>query len=342
MNNKPKFNPNEIGIPNGNFFGMPYSIEESNIVLIPVPWDVTTSLHDGTSNGPNAMLSASVLIDLFDYSTPASSEIKIATHPYPKDIEALNAKLRPYAKEVIEKLASGTDISNENIVNKLKVINEGSDELNDWLALITKDYIDKGKIVGIVGGDHSVPFGFISALADSYEDFGVLHIDAHADLRQGYEGFAYSHASIMYNVSRLLPISKFVQIGLRDVCEEEVLYAESDNRFHVYSDNELSYRKFKGINWDFVCDEVIKVLPDKIYVSFDIDGLEPSMCPNTGTPVPGGLQYNEAMYLLQRIKCSGKKIIGFDLCEVAPGKDNWDAIVGAKVLFQLSLLAQGI
>lgn len=338
MNNK-KFNPNEIGIPNGNYFGTHTSIEESDIVLIPIPWDVTTSLRDGTSNGPKAILDVSTNIDLHDFNYKKAWDLKVATHPFPLKIKEKNDAIRPVAKEIISKLSQGIVNSDTQIIENLKLVNRASDELNDWLFGVAKDYLSKNKIIGIVGGEHSVPFGLFNALAEVHEDFGVLHIDAHADLRQGYEGFSYSHASIMYNVSRLLAVSRFVQVGLRDVCEEEMDYAESDNRFHVYSNDVLATKKFKGINWNYICEEIVSKLPDKVYVSFDVDGLDPSLCPHTGTPVPGGLSYNEAIYLLLQLGQQGKTIIGFDICEVAPGQDDWDATVGAKILYQLSLLA---
>ncbi len=334
-----KFNHNDFIVPNGNYFGFPYEIDESDIVLIPVPWEVTTCFRSGTSKGPESILEVSPKLDFYDFQVPQAWQTKIATHPFPVDIAEINARLRPMAKEVINNLEKGANITDKENVEKLKLINEGSDELNDWLYQLSNSYTQNGKLVGLVGGDHSVPHGFINALSDNYEDFGILQIDAHADLRQAYHGFAYSHASVMYNVSKILSVSSIIQLGLRDICDEEADYARSDTRFHVYDNSNISERRFKGIPWDFTCEEMISKLPQKVYISFDIDGLEPSNCPNTGTPVPGGLTFNEAIYLLRKIIESGKNIIGFDLCEVAPGNDEWDAIVGAKLLYLLSILS---
>ena len=334
-----QFNHNNFIVPNGNYFGFPYKIEEADIVLIPVPWDVTTCFRSGTSKGPGSILEVSPMLDFHDFQVPQAWRTKIAAHPFPVNIAEANARLRPMAKEVINNLEKGANITDKENVEKLKMINEGSDELNDWLYQLCNSYTQKSQLVGLVGGDHSVPHGFINALSDNHEDFGILQIDAHADLRQAYQGFAYSHASVMYNVSKMLSVSSIIQLGLRDVSEEEAEYARSDTRFHVYDNSHISERRFKGIPWDFTCEEMINKLPQKVYISFDIDGLEPSNCPNTGTPVPGGLTFNEAVYLLRKVIESGKEIIGFDLCEVAPGHDEWDAIVGAKLLYLLSVLA---
>lgn len=336
--NKKTFNINDVLTPNGQFFGFPYAIEEADLILIPVPWDVTTSLKEGTSKGPQAIIDASPTIDFFDFEIPRAWEKKIATIDFPKSILEKNSQIRPIAKEIINKLESGVASSSPEIVEALKIVNESSDDLNDWLYNLTTNLLSKGKKIGLIGGEHSVPYGFVSALADKYVDFGILHIDAHADLRVAYEGFSYSHASIMYNISKLLPISKFVQVGIRDVCQDEMDFAESDSRFHIFSDYLLSQNKFKGVNWNYMSEEIIEKLPEKVYVSFDIDGLDPSLCPSTGTPVPGGLSYNEAVYLLQQIKRTGREVIGFDLCETAPGANQWDEIVAAKLLYQLSIL----
>ncbi|HQQ12694.1 MAG TPA: arginase family protein, partial [Bacteroidales bacterium] len=174
------------------------------------------------------------------------------------------------------------------------------------------------------------------------ETYGILQLDAHLDLRNAYEGFKYSHASIFYNALQFDAITKLVQVGIRDYCEEEADFVRSSNgRITVFYDRDIRKRMFEGSSWRELTDEMIAELPDKVYVSIDIDGLDPKLCPNTGTPVPGGLQFEELIYMLNRLKASGKEIIGFDLCEVAPGEDEWDGNVGARVLYQLIGLAAG-
>jgi agmatinase len=222
----------------------------------------------------------------------------------------------------------------------IKLVNNASDSLNSWVANETARLVNDGKIVGIVGGEHSVPLGYMQTLATKYADYGILQIDAHADLRDAYEGFTCSHASIMFNALKIPQISKLVQVGIRDYCtqEAELINSEPD-RIKLYSDPYIKNALYNGKHWREVCDEIVADLPENIYISYDIDGLQPWLCPNTGTPVPGGFQVEEITYLIERAIDAGKKIIGFDLCEVAPGEDEWDGNVGSRVLYKLCLLA---
>ncbi|NEQ18269.1 MAG: hypothetical protein F6K44_33220 [Moorea sp. SIO3E2] len=128
-------------------------------------------------------------------------------------------------------------------------------------------------------------------------------------------------------------ISRLVQVGIRDVCEAEMAMVNSDSKVVIFDDWQLTANAYEGITWAAQCHKTISNLPDKVYISFDIDGLNPSYCPHTGTPVPGGLEFNEAIYLLRSLVQTGKTIIGFDLCEVAPGDvgDEWDGNVKANI-----------
>ena len=176
----------------------------------------------------------------------------------------------------------------------------------------------------------------MQALADINQSFGILHIDAHADLREAYEGFEFSHASIMFNALKIQQISHLVQVGIRDYCEAELKLIQSDKRISTFFDRDIKQQQFNGKNWAEICENIISLLPQNIYLSFDIDGLDPKLCPNTGTPVPGGLELEQALFLIERLVQSGRKIIGFDLNEVAPGSDEWDANVGARLLYRLA------
>lgn len=201
-------------------------------------------------------------------------------------------------------------------------------------------WLDRKRIVGLLGGDHSTPLGFIQALAERHESFGILQFDAHCDLREAYEGFTYSHASVMYNALKLPQVNRLVQVGIRDYCAQEVeLIRNSKGRVIAFFDEALCNGRYEGRTWKEQCEEIVNTLPEKVYVSFDIDGLNPSLCPNTGTPVAGGLEFSQAVYLLRTLIKSGKTIIGFDLNEVAPGEDEWDANVGARLLFKLAVFA---
>ena len=141
----------------------------------------------------------------------------------------------------------------------------------------------------MIGGDHSVPLGYIKALADHYPDFGILHVDAHSDLREAYEGFEFSHASIMFNALKIPQISKLVQVGIRDVSEvERETIDRSNHRVVVYYDSLIKQQMYAGTTWADIYRAAIAHLPPKVYISFDVDGLDPKLCPATGTPVPGG------------------------------------------------------
>ena len=234
-------------------------------------------------------------------------------------------------------LEGGGSPESELMQRRLRRINEASAELNDYVYGEAKRWLDAGKKVGVVGGDHSVPLGLIRAVAGRYPGVGILHVDAHADLREAYEGFTYSHASIMYNALHEAPgVGALVQVGIRDFCDEELEVARADERVVQFTDYELAAAQFEGETWRTVCDRIVAALPRQVYVSFDIDGLSPDNCPHTGTPVPGGLSFREAVYLLAAVVESGREIVGFDLCEVGPLRDGeWDANVGARVLYKL-------
>lgn len=331
------FNPNSIGVPNGSYFALPSSADSSALTLIPVPWDVTTSYRAGAANAPQAILNASAQVDLYDLENGEAWKNGIATLPENGKIRALGEAARKDAEAVIALLEQGVDDDAKALKPYLNRVNKASHELNELVYKQAKQQLDRSKLVGLVGGDHSVPLGFLKALSEVHSDFGILHIDAHADLREAYEGFEFSHASIMYNTLKLFPqVSALVQVGIRDLCADEVELAKSNPRIHQFDDYALNAAQYTGRLWAHLCGEMLAKLPQKVYISFDIDGLSPDLCPNTGTPVPGGLSFHQACYLINQLVKVGKKIIGFDLCEVAPAEGSeWNAIVGARVLYKL-------
>ena len=341
MDNR-QFNPNDIGIPNGNYFALPFTPEESELVIISAPWDVTTSYRPGAANAPDAILDASTQVDLFDYDFHNKFMRGIGTNPFNEDILSESKRLRPLAEKVISLLSIGIETDEWTLKKNIEKVNEGSEKLNEEIYDTAKKYLEKNKKVALVGGDHSTPFGLIKAVAEKNEEIAVLHIDAHADLREAYEGFTYSHASIMYNVMKDIPeVTRLVQVGIRDFSEEEYDMIRSNDKIVTFFDREIQNRKFGGETWESICDSIMEVLPHRIHISMDIDGLSPAYCPNTGTPVPGGMTFNELVYLLVRIHEKGKEVVGFDLTEVAPTEDcdSLDANIGARLLYNLCLLA---
>jgi agmatinase len=282
-------------------------------------------------------LEASTQLDLYDADVTDAWKMGIYMRPPEEKMLESNAELRTLAKTYIDYLEDGAKLKkNEEMRLNLAAVNEGCENLKKLVKKRTSKLLDEGKLVGIVGGEHSVPLGFLEALANKHKAFGVLQIDAHMDLRKAYEGFTYSHASIFYNALEIKNIKSLVQVGIRDFCDEEVKIAQKDNRVSVFYDQTMQEQKFAGRTWEKICKKIIKKLPDKVYISFDIDGLVPSLCPNTGTPVPGGLEYTEAMFLIKSIVKTGRKIIGFDLCETGGQGNEWDGNVGARILYKLS------
>lgn len=334
-----EFNPNDLSQPNGNYFALPYSAEDSALVLISAPFDVTTSYKPGSAHGPDAILDASTQVDLYDIEYQNIYEKGIATLPFNDDILTLSTTTRKSAERVISHLENGGSIDDKLIERSLSKVNTASEKVNKYVYNSAKEQLSNGKIVALVGGDHSTPLGLIKAVAEAHGEIGILHLDAHADLREAFEGFTYSHASIMYNVMNSIEgVKSLVQVGIRDFCEDEIDLIKSDDRITTFFDEHISENKYRGVLWNTICDEIIDRLPEKIYISFDIDGLHPAYCPSTGTPVPGGLEFNEAIYLIKKITRSGKVIVGFDVNEVSPcANSEWDANVGARLLYKLAL-----
>jgi agmatinase len=333
------FDPNGVGIANGNLFGFPVTEEEASIVIIPVPWDATASYGKGTSNGPEAILEASTQLDFYHPKLENAWNTKVYLTPISKEWASINEKLCIEAIEYIQFLETGGDVSkNPDFQAVVSNINETQFALKENLKERATSLINQGKIVGILGGEHSVPLGLIEALNNQGQPFGILQVDAHADLRNAYEGFEQSHASIMFNALKNCEnLTRLVQVGIRDVAGSEVeLINNSNERVKTYFDWQIKEEQFEGKTWKEQVNEIINALPERVYVSFDIDGLSPELCPNTGTPVAGGFKLEEINYLFFELAQSGKKIIGFDLNEVAPGEDgDWDANVGARALWNL-------
>lgn len=327
------FDINSPGI-RGNLFGLPYSPETASIIIVPVPWEVTVSYGSGTAAAPEAILHASVQVDLAQKDI---SEIpKVSMLPVSENIYTTNIRLREAAKKLIIKAETEQTFDATNV--DLKLVNESCENLNHEIKNEALKWLKQNKMVGLIGGDHSTSIGLIRALGEQFNRFGILQIDAHCDLRKSYEGFTYSHASAMFNALKIPAVGKIVQVGIRDYAAEELQMIErAAGRVKVFFDQDIKEQLFTARSWEKICDDIVSELPSLVYISFDIDGLDPKLCPHTGTPVPGGLEYEQAVYLLKKIISAGKKVIGFDLCEVSSGESEWDANVGSRILYQLCL-----
>lgn len=323
------FDPNAAAAPDSGIFGLSVEPEDAAVVLIPVPFEATTSYGGGTSDGPKTVLEASKQVDLFDLDCGRFYEAGISMLEEDEEVRAWNDEAKKLAAPIIEAAGAG----DPSAVNAL------CEKMNTWVYELSKAWNARGKLVGVVGGDHSTPFGNIKACAEKHPGLGVLHLDAHADLRDAYEGFTWSHASIMFNVLKHVPqVGKLVQVGIRDFSESEhAVITGSKGRCVTFFDASLARARDAGETWREQVDRIVKELPQKVYLSWDIDGLEPTLCPHTGTPVPGGLTFNQAISLLDGVVRAGKQIVGLDLNEVAPGPDGdeWDGNVGARLLYKM-------
>jgi len=332
------YDPNSVGNPNNNIFGLPTNEDDARLIIVPIPWEVTVSYAAGTARAPEAILKASLQVDLFDPEMPDAWKQGFYMRPGDRRILMKSDYLRKEAELYIDYISKGEEVAaNQFMCKTLKEVNEGSLYLNSWVYEQTKVLLENDKLVGLLGGDHSTPLGYMKAIAEKYGDFGILQIDAHCDLRDTYEGFNYSHASIMYNALKEIPqLKRLVQVGVRDFGSDEWTYVKnSKSRVITYFDKEIRNRQFEGETWKLIAEEIVSKLPPKVFISFDMDGLDPKLCPNTGTPVQGGFETEQVFYLFSKLLQSGKKIIGFDLNETGVGETDWDANVGARVLFKL-------
>ena len=324
-NHRP-FDPAAAADPDAGIFGMSSPADNCLVHLIPVPFEATTSYGRGTAKGPQAIVKASHQLDLVDLECGEPWREGIVMLPEAKEIRLANAQALTHV--------GGAEEGNEN---DLAAVNHAGETVNLEVRAAAERAFDAGKVVGLVGGDHASPFGLIEVLSERHPGMGIFHIDAHLDLREAFEGFTWSHASIMHNVmTRLDGVSKLVQVGIRDFSAEEKAMADaSGGRIAAHYDHDFARARLAGAAFDDLARPMIDDLPQEVYVSFDIDGLDPKLCPNTGTPVPGGLDFHEALRFISLIVESGRTIVGFDLCEVSPGEDEWDANVGARILYKL-------
>ena len=335
-----------------DIFDVPCDAKNAFVQILPMPFDATTSYRPGAAKGPEAVLAASRQVDLCDVDVGSPHQVGIHLEGFSTEVIERNNKARLAVQRIRE---AKEDDSLPSKVD-FDIVNLATQQNNLFVYDWATEVLQKKQFPVVLGGDHSVPWGLIKACAEAYGDegFGILHIDAHCDLRNAYEGFADSHASIMYNVQSKIPqVKKLTQVGIRDFCQEELdVVTSSNGRIKTFFDKQLRQFKLSGRFLE-LCPQIINTLPQNVYLSFDIDGLDPTLCPNTGTPVPGGLSFDEIIALMECLALSGRTIVGMDLCEVSPPPqslssewgDAWDANVGARILYKMigfALISQKI
>lgn len=267
-----------------NYLGIPKedsSYESSAIAIVPVPYEATVSYGGGTAKGPGAVITASHYVEFYDEETEREvyKEYGIAT------LEPMSFK-KAKGEKALSKIYE-----------------------------LAKSLLDEGKFVVMLGGEHTISQSPIAAHAQKFPDLSVLQFDAHSDLRDSYLGDKYSHASVMARVAEFMDPKRIVQVGIRAQCIEEAQFIRRKgiNTFYAHQIRQSHLNPLKK-NWD---DEVVNLLSDNVYITFDVDGFDPSIMPSTGTPEPNGLYWQEVMALLKKVGAK-KKIVGFDVVELAP------------------------
>lgn len=309
------FDPDDAAAAGSGVFGLDTAPEDAAVRILGVPFDGTASYRKGTALGPRAILEASRQVELLDLVQESW----------------VRGDGRPWRAGIHLEIDEGIDACSSG------------EKINERVRAWTRERLDAGRLPVILGGEHSVPFGAIQAAAEHFGELGLLHFDAHADLRVAFEGHRWSHASIIHNVLEEVPeVESVLSVGLRDLGESELeRIRSSSGRITAIFDHRWAEWRRDGRELGRRVVEALEPLPDRLWLTFDVDGLDPSLCPNTGTPVPGGLHWDEVDLWLTALVESDRRIVGLDLCEVSPGAnadlstDSWDAIVGARLLYRL-------
>jgi len=264
------------------------TFDEAKVVILPVPYDSTTEYKSGTREGPRAIIDASQYLELYDTELDREiSEVGIHT------------------------------------LSEVQPLMSGPEPMLERVYQIASDLLDKGKLVAMLGGEHSLTLGMVRAFREKYPELSVLHLDAHADLRDQYQGTKYSHACVMRRVWELCPV---VHVGVRSMSREE-------HDFLVQHKIEPSYAE--ALTSPDSATRVVSTLSPQVYISIDLDVLDPSIMSAVGTPEPGGLSWQQVLELLRAV-ASSKQIVGFDLVELCPREGPSScAFLAAKLAYKL-------
>ena len=271
------------------FLDMPphYSLyENAKVVLLPVPYDGTSTFVKGADKAPQAIIDASDSIELYDIED---------------DIEIYTQGIHT-ASPVTEK--------------------SSPEKMTKAVYQRVKSYLNDHKLVGLLGGEHSVSCGAIEATVEAYPDLTVLQLDAHADLREEYQGSPYNHACVMRRVQAFAPI---VQVGIRNVCAEEREFINKETMFYAHI---IRHSK----TW---IQDVVNKLSPNVYLTIDLDCFDPAILPSTGTPLPGGLSWWQVLDLISEVN-KQRNIVGFDVVELCPNPmDKSSDVLSAVLVYKI-------
>ncbi len=265
-----------------NFLSLPPEFSEfqsSKFVILPVPYEQTTTFKTGTKEGPQAIINASQEVETFD--------------------EELNQE------------AFKTGI---HTLDEMEIIMGDPEKMVEKVYQIAKELADTNKKVVLLGGEHTISIGLVKALSEKYEKFSVLQLDAHADLRNSYQESKYSHACTMRRVGEIAP---FVGLGIRNLSSEEHEFVQQKKIDLFFAKDLIKDKRVSGaksIGW---ADQVLDRLSKNVYLTMDLDFLDPSIMPSVGTPEPGGLLWNQTLSFLRKV-AENKNIVGFDCVELCP------------------------
>jgi agmatinase len=263
-----------------------YGYNESDIIILPVPYDKTSTWMRGADKGPDAILAASVNLEFYDIETSSEAHLK-GIHTVEPVLET------------------------ETPARLVRAVYDR-----------TLSLLDDKKFPVIIGGNHTVPIGAFKAYSERFDDLTILQLDAHADLRQEYEGSEFNHACSMARAREIAPI---VQVGIRSMSAGELPYADKERMFfsyQLYADKSLYAR-------------ALNKLSGNVYITIDLDVFDPSIMPSTGTPEPGGPDYFELMHFLREVTVK-RNVVGFDVVELCPSTTNKSPdFIAAKVIYQL-------
>ncbi len=271
----------------GGISAIYHDYDESPIVILPVPYDGTSTWMKGADKGPEAILEASANMELYDIDT--DSEVYL---------------LGIHTTEPI----TG---------------NSSPEEMTGEVYRTVANHLRNEKFVVTLGGEHSVSIGAVKAHAEKFSGLSVLQIDAHTDLRPEYEGSHYNHACAMARIREFCPI---VQVGIRSMDIVEKPYLQKERIFFAkdITDGKKSWM-----------DEVVELLDRDVYITIDLDSLDPSIMPSTGTPEPGGLSYRDVMHLVRKVIMK-KNLVGFDVVELCPNPVNKAPdFLASKLIYQI-------
>lgn len=305
-----------------------------HVLIYPIPWDLTTSNRAGTASAPLEIKKA---MHQLDSSHPfVKTPVDITFLPENKRILDMQQQYSAVSRDIINTQHIHGTLTTEQ-KNYLNEINLACVKMH---AEVFNDCNNRTDPILLCGGEHGVGVGFIDTIPE--DSFGILQIDAHMDCRISYLGYTASHASVITHYSSCHQVSSITQVGIRDFDQSEKKFQDqSQTDFYVFYDYEMHKKIFHGTTWHDICTSIIQTLPNNVFLSIDVDGLSPSNSPSTGTPVSGGISYNQWVYLMELV-FRNRTIVGAELVEVGCHDHSpLDVLLGARMIHVLSGMLVG-